>query len=109
MLAKNPNSEIPGIILISISIRNIIDEIRFPLNKDLHFQLSSDKNYLFCILDYNDSKVKIEVFQFDKECEDFKRVKTFVFKNNIFSIFNLKNEKFLVLDKSGKLNKLELN
>ena len=109
LLAKNPNSEIPGIILISISIRNIIDEIRFPLNKDLHFQLSSDKNYLFCILDYNDSKVKIEVFQFDKECEDFKRVKTFVFKNNIFSIFNLKNEKFLVLDKSGKLNKLELN
>jgi hypothetical protein len=109
LLAKNPNSEIPGIILISISIRNIIDEIRFPLNKDLHFQLSSDNNYLFCILDYNDSKVKIEVFKFDKECEDFKRVKSFLFKNNIFSIFNIKNEKFLVLDKSGKLNKLELN
>ena len=109
LLAKNPNSEIPGILLISISIRNIIDEIRFPLNKDLHFQLSSDNNYLFCILDYNDSKVKIEVLKFDKESEDFKRVKSFIFKNNIFSIFNLKNEKFLVLDKSGKLNNLELN
>ena len=109
LLAKNPNSEIPGILLISISIRNIIDEIRFPLNKDLQFQLSSDNNYLFCILDYNDSKVKIEVLKFDKESEDFKRVKSFIFKNNIFSIFNLKNEKFLVLDKSGKLNNLELN